>query len=158
MIKNMPRPDLMKKSMETSYKGKRPYHCAPPNWREVEEKEFAQHVSQGFGEHEHRQIHHINEDTEVEKSFLNADLFFNRDGTGVAIVTDYYGIDPLTGVGYYEAERRSRVHKMPIPEMKYIRFYRFGCAHNYKKENVGRCLHKLTCSICGYEETVDSSD
>jgi hypothetical protein len=37
-------------------------------------------------------------------------------------------------------------------------FYRVGCKHHYKSENIGKCLHRLICEHCGYSQIIDSSD
>lgn len=38
-------------------------------------------------------------------------------------------------------------------------YFKFAlCEHEYKHENVGKCLHEYTCTKCGHAYTVDSSD
>lgn len=61
-----------------------------------------------------------------------ARLFYYRDGTGVAMLTN----------------RR---------EGKLL-WFRFGCKHTYTSVGVGKCLHQDTCTKCGYTSLRDSSD
>ncbi len=37
-------------------------------------------------------------------------------------------------------------------------FFLVGCEHNYKRVEIGRCLHRETCEKCGYSHVVDTSD
>ena len=37
-------------------------------------------------------------------------------------------------------------------------FFRVGCKHNYKRVEIGRCLHRETCEKCGYQHDIDTSD
>ncbi|KWF81269.1 hypothetical protein WL94_28255 [Burkholderia cepacia] len=39
-----------------------------------------------------------------------------------------------------------------------VKVFQFGCEHSMKEERVGNCLHRYTCTKCGFTETVDSSD
>ncbi|AOK61957.1 hypothetical protein WM29_22765 [Burkholderia ubonensis] len=39
-----------------------------------------------------------------------------------------------------------------------VKVFRFGCEHAMKSETVGNCLHRYTCTKCGFSEVVDSSD
>lgn len=39
-----------------------------------------------------------------------------------------------------------------------ISIFKFGCEHQFKSKEVGRCLTKYTCEKCGFVETIDSSD
>lgn len=62
----------------------------------------------------------------------DARMFFMHDDIGYALIGDYWG--------------------------KKVGIYKFGCQHKYKEQNVGNCLTKYTCDLCGYTKTVDSSD
>ncbi len=62
----------------------------------------------------------------------DANLFFMHDDNGFAIIGDYHE--------------------------KTVRFFKFGCKHDFAGEEVGRCLTKYTCKTCGFVQTVDSSD
>lgn len=60
-------------------------------------------------------------------------LFFLHDGTGWGMHLDYW--------------------------RQKVLWCAFGCDHNMVfKETLGRCLTRYRCSICGYEESIDSSD
>ncbi len=62
----------------------------------------------------------------------DARLFFMHNDTGFALIGDYWA--------------------------KKVSIFKFGCKHQMKSEEVGRCLTKYTCEKCGFAETVDSSD
>lgn len=62
----------------------------------------------------------------------DARLFFMHNDTGFAMIGDYWD--------------------------KKISIFKFGCQHDFKSEEVGRCLTKYTCKKCSFAQTVDSSD
>lgn len=62
----------------------------------------------------------------------DARLFFMHDQIGYALIGDYHA-----GT---------------------VKVFRFGCEHAMKSETVGNCLHRYTCTKCGFSEVVDSSD
>ncbi|WP_334033937.1 hypothetical protein [Burkholderia cepacia] len=39
-----------------------------------------------------------------------------------------------------------------------VKVFQFGCDHTMRSEAVGNCMHRYTCTTCGFSETVDSSD
>lgn len=39
-----------------------------------------------------------------------------------------------------------------------VRFFVFGCDHEFETKTVGRCLHESTCKKCGCVQVIDSSD
>ncbi|WP_207000650.1 hypothetical protein [Trinickia mobilis] len=39
-----------------------------------------------------------------------------------------------------------------------VKVFQFGCQHQMDSVNVGNCLNRYTCKLCGFAETVDSSD
>lgn len=39
-----------------------------------------------------------------------------------------------------------------------VKVYQFGCEHDMSSENIGNCLNRYTCKVCGFSVTVDSSD
>ncbi|KVU48179.1 hypothetical protein WK69_10740 [Burkholderia ubonensis] len=62
----------------------------------------------------------------------NARLFFMHDRVSFAMIGDHSG-----GT---------------------VKVFQFGCKHDMKSETVGNCLHRYTCTKCGFSEVVDSSD
>jgi hypothetical protein len=81
-------------------------------------------------------------------------LYWYWDGTGVAVETDYWGVEM----------------DKPEEERTYVRYYAFElCQHKYKemshawcKKNgvyhAGMCWHVERCSKCGHIKAYDSSD
>ncbi|MGS1028798.1 hypothetical protein [Burkholderia glumae] len=68
----------------------------------------------------------------IRTTIGDAKLFFMHDQTGFALISDYW---PGT-----------------------VKVFRFGCEHSMKSETIGNCLHRYTCTACGFSEVVDSSD
>lgn len=120
----------------------------PPGWREISQKEFSH--SMGFTYSplaiEYRQmIYQKGEDrkTSKAKGYTTGHLSFFHDGTGTAIISDYWA-----GT---------------------VKFFAFGCEHKYKelsrdecvKRGIlhhGRCYHVNECTKCTYINSYDSSD
>jgi len=102
-----------------------------PNMRELSEKDFAQ--SQFFtychGEPEYRQFPFKHSDG---KTYTATARGYMVNGEGFCVIREYW---------------QGRV-----------RWFKYGCEHNYEEKNVGRCLHKYTCTKCKHSYTTDSSD
>ncbi|KVO65029.1 hypothetical protein WJ95_20280 [Burkholderia ubonensis] len=62
----------------------------------------------------------------------NARLFFMHDRVSFAMIGDHSG-----GT---------------------VKVFQFGCKHVMESKNVSNCLHRYTCTKCGFSEVVDSSD
>lgn len=115
------------------------YNKAPAGWREITEGEFAQSsfFTYGFTGIEHRQILNW---PEPKAPMLSAQMYHMHDGTGFAMVNDYWG--------------------------KKLRYFAFGCVHEWggelteaeKAVQVFNCTTKYKCKKCGYFQQVDSSD
>lgn len=117
------------------------YNDAPPNFREIDEGDFAHgpFFSQCIRRVEHRQIVGV----AGESGLLGVQLFFFSDATGVGMSTDH------------------RIGR--------IRFFAFGCDHRYREvhgnelEKLGfrgslfSHDHALHCDKCGDKKVVDSS-
>lgn len=113
----------------------------PPGWRKLSEAEFAQ---SNFFSHapdlvEYRQMlkdRSPNLREPMPDHAVSAHLQFLWDGTGYAIVNDFWG--------------------------KKVSFYAFGCDHDYEGDPDykpdGACMHGYRCKKCGHKWVVDSSD
>lgn len=115
------------------------YNDAPPGWKKISLKTLVQDTH--FLRHtpdliEHRQI-------TSSKTYIEVQLHYFWDGTGVGISTDYW-----KGT---------------------VQYYRFGCVHDYhelsqeecRTRNIyhaGRCWHVRECSRCKHLDAIDSSD
>lgn len=124
----------------------------PSGWTELSQKEFAQ--SAFFEEvptfTEKRRLSDAS-DAEGEKyGSLVAQLFHYKDNQGVALVTRYDGC--------FDQDKKAEK----------VRFYRFGCHHNYVeipfKEAVKRSIYHAgnhwkveECSLCGHIYSADTS-
>ena len=121
------------------------YNDTPPGWREITEKDFAQ--SQFFQYNpektEFRQIYKAEVKSEAGGPLLNARLYFFHDGTGVAMMNDYWAGK--------------------------LRYFAFGCKHEYRKVDgeearklglhpSGPHDHAYCCDLCDHKMIVDSSD
>lgn len=120
----------------------------PLGWREVSVSEYAQWGQTYSPTHyESRQMmYEVLPDLKTRhktKELVSATLEWHKDGTGWAIVTDYW--------------------------KETIKFYRFGCDHDYKELSVDdadkrgiyharRCYHVVECKKCGHVMSYDSSD
>lgn len=116
------------------------FNDCPPNFEEITAEEFAQ---SGFftwckEKIEFRQINPAKIPQDKIKSpitsYISITLFFMNDPHWhYAMSGDYWE--------------------------KKVRYFRFSeCIHDYSEKGVGRCLHQYTCSKCGKQYTVDSSD
>jgi len=121
------------------------FNEAPEGWEEITEKEFVQsdffiYTWEAF---EFKQLDKLADGTHLEGPILPVKLFWMNDGTGYGISSDYW--------------------------KGKIRFFRFGCRHDYRGMGVeecrergishfGRCYHVSECRKCGYVHAVDSSD
>ncbi|KVN30738.1 hypothetical protein WJ63_08140 [Burkholderia pyrrocinia] len=39
-----------------------------------------------------------------------------------------------------------------------VKVFQFGCDHDMSNETIGNCLHRYTCTKCGFSEVIDTSD
>lgn len=108
---------------------KTPYHEPYPGWREVTESGF---VRGGFFTFRIKAMQTKTITLPNSKGPLTARAFLFGDGTGYALVQDYWGGK--------------------------LRYFTFGCDHDMTITNIGRCLNRHTCKICGYTTDIDSSD
>lgn len=106
-----------------------PYHQAYPGWEEITEERF---VRGGFFTHRLYALQFKQVTIPSSNGQLAARAFILSDGTGYALVQDYW--------------------------KGKLRYYMFGCQHDMTITNVGRCLNRHTCKICGYSVEIDSSD
>lgn len=117
----------------------------PWGWRSITDKELIQDTLWTNGPSDAQQFRQVplkgNDGKEV---YHSVNLFFYADGTGVAMVTDYW-------------------------TAPHVRWYAFGCVHEYKElsadesrarglYHAGSCWHVNECSKCGCVSSVDSSD
>ena len=70
----------------------------------------------------------------------------DRDGVREVMPVHLFYMNTGTHFGMY-SDRDSK-----------MRFFRFGCHHDFRSENIGKCLHRWTCKKCGQVRIVDSSD
>jgi hypothetical protein len=115
------------------------YNKAPTGFREITEGDFAQSAffTYGFMGVEHRQILNW---PQPKAPMLHAHMYHLHDGTGFAMVNDYWG--------------------------KKVRYFVFGCEHEWggelteaeKSVPVYNCTTKYKCKLCGYFQQIDSSD
>jgi hypothetical protein len=109
------------------------YNEAPPNWREIDEKEFSQRTLYDSCSPEFIVFRQI---MDKKKPCISAHLLVYWDNSGVSIVSDYWGKDG-----------------------KFVHFYSFAkCSHDWKSVSIGHCLRRETCTKCGISHEVDSSD
>lgn len=120
------------------------YNDFPPGWREVDSGFFARKMTlREFTHQEHRQMHRQGDPL---FEFVNGQLFFFWDGTGVAVSSSSEG--------------------EPFNYKDVARFWAFGCDHEYEdlawdRETMGprfSCDHASKCKKCGHVLIVDSSD
>ena len=119
----------------------------PPNWREIDEKTFSQSHFFMYTPKivEYRQMLERDENglMKMDKMCVSAHLYIFEDGVGFAMHSDYWAGK--------------------------IRFYQFGCQHDYRPVSSDECrnrgiyhggkfFHVSECSKCGYIMAVDSSD
>jgi len=121
------------------------FNDTPPGWREITEEEFVRSNFFSYDPEkvEHRQLMHAGITDEKGTAPLHgARLYFFWDGTGVALMDDFWAGK--------------------------IRFFAFGCKHKWrevygdevKKLGFGRLYshdHALVCDECGRMKVVDSS-
>ena len=131
-------PETLSASITAKFGG---FNDVPPNWHEVSEAEFAKSMA----------FHYEPIATEFrqfippgDKTYASVTLYFMHDGTGWAMVNDYWGGK--------------------------IRFFLFfACDHTMRElskaecateglYHAGRCFHVSKCTKCGYVSSVDSSD
>lgn len=121
------------------------YNDNPPGWRQITEKEFVQgHFFRSSpAKVEFRQLRDPGVKSERGTALRDARLFFFHDGTGVAMMEDFWA---------------GKIH-----------YFAFGCDHKYREvygeeaanlglRPTGRCDHALHCDKCGHGMVVDSSD
>ena len=134
------------------------FNDAPPGWREITPKELASQTHYGSripDSIEFRQFI-LPEDKDAERSTVqNVHLLRYYDGTGVSIVTSFWGGQRYGDDGWEKEQ--------------HLRFFAFGCAHESKElsydeckkrgiYHAGRCWHVWECKKCGHVEGYDSSD
>lgn len=124
------------KITEAEYGG---YNDAPPNFKEITEKEFAQsHFFTYSPEATNtRQI----TDFEGETQMLPVTLFFFFDGSGVGMSSNY------KKVRYFKFDLCEHDYE----ELSYIKAKELGLMHH------GMCWHVLKCKKCGFVQSYDSS-
>lgn len=130
---------------EIHYLAIRKNNYLPEGWREITEKEFSCssffYYSPLYIEAGNTFCYSPN-GTPLSQSF-SATLFYLPNKTGVAIQTEYW--------------------------KQKVRYYKFGCAHQYKElssqecknkniSHFGNCYHVYQCQICGDIKVEDSSD
>jgi hypothetical protein len=130
---------------------------APPGWREITPKELAQ---SNYGTYmpdsiEFRQFI-LPEDKDADRATVQGvNLLRFYDGTGIAIVTNFWGGQRYGNDGWKKEQ--------------HVRFFAFGCDHEYKElsyaecqeqgiRHEGMCWHVNKCQKCGHVESRDSSD
>jgi len=108
-----------------------PYNHLYEGWREITECEFTR---SGFFNVPivATQYKQVMLPSEQEKGSRSIRAFLFQDGAGVAMSQDYW--------------------------QGKIRYFAFGCQHEFKEETIGRCLHQHTCIKCGFVQIIDSSD
>lgn len=116
-------PALLLDQLET------PYHKVYDGWREITESQF---VKSGFFTFHIQAMQYKSIAIEPQHGQWATRAFLFSDGTGVALVQDYWGGK--------------------------LRYFAFGCDHDWQIENIGRCLHKHTCRLCNCTMEIDSSD
>ena len=133
------------------------YNDAPPGWREITPKELARshYADRDPDSIEFRQFI-LPEDKDADRvTIQNVRLLRYYDGTGISIVTSFWGGQKYGNDGWEKEQ--------------HVRFFAFGCAHERKelsydecKErgiyHAGRCWHVWECQKCGHTEGHDSSD
>lgn len=109
------------------------YNAAPLGLREITEAEFAQSDYWIYSpvKEEFRQIMRYPEGVEPIKGLQGIRMYWMHDGHGWGMYHDYWA--------------------------KKIRYFRFGCEHEWTDKKIGNCLHLYTCSKCGKKKEVDSS-
>lgn len=109
------------------------YNDLPPNIREISEKEFAQSMFFSYSpiHIDHRQVTRGAE--KFVKGLFQIQIYWFHNGSYVALHNDFWGGKIRFFVGEI-------------------------CQHEVEGVNVGNCLNRYTCTKCGYEYTVDSSD
>jgi hypothetical protein len=115
------------------------YNQAPPNFKEITEKEFAQSFLWNWApaKQERRQISReelrgCGIEHPPNQGMLGVLMFWHADKTGVAMSADWWAGK--------------------------LRFFKFAvCLHDFTGEKLGNCYYRHTCKKCGYSHTVDSS-
>jgi hypothetical protein len=121
------------------------HNDVPPGWREIPEEEFVRSYFFRYSPEkvEHRQLVNANIKCEKGRPLVDARLYFFHDGTGVAMMQDFWAGK--------------------------LRYFAFGCAHKYQEVHgetarnlgfrfTGNCQHAHICEKCGHRYMVDSSD
>lgn len=120
------------------------FNTAPPNWKEITEKELAQTTLLGSYTPEHIIYKQI---LAENNHLLTVKLFVFHDGTGVGLNVDYWG------KGYYDEPTL----KEPLQHVRWFKFAK--CEHVMEHtQRLGNCYNRYVCKKCGYTEDVDSSD
>jgi len=115
------------------------YNYFPENFREISEKEFI-----NFGIILKKVVN-----TEIREMFKSIDGSINLGFNNSIRCKLFYFID---GTGF--------VIYPDMINMK-VRYYLFGCNHDYKIDNyyyLGKCENIYKCTKCGYVINIDSSD
>jgi hypothetical protein len=114
------------------------YNQAPPNLKEITEREFAQsflfHYEPKKYESRFVAVDQLKLCGIAVKQMMPLRMMWHHDGTGVALSNDYW-------------------------EGK-VRFFKFAtCEHKFDGggRKLGNCFYEHTCSKCGYKKQVDSS-
>ena len=119
------------------------YNDFPPNWREISEAVFAKsaHFTYTPWLTEYRQMLRYLDGRPNAKEMVGAHLHYQGDGTGYAVVNDFWAGK--------------------------VRFYAFGCAHEWgdpseelKKRGIRLSAMETAsyCKKCGHLEIHDTSD
>lgn len=109
------------------------YNAAPLGLKEVSAETFAQADFWTYTakKEEHRYITRYPEGVTPIKGLSDIRMYWMHDGHGWGMAQDYWG--------------------------KKVRYFSFGCEHEWNEEKIGNCLHLLTCKLCGTKREVDSS-
>lgn len=121
------------------------FNKTPDNWREISEEEFVKGNFFLYAPQrtEFRQLTKAGVKAESGGSLINAQLYFFHDETGVAMMDDHWAGK--------------------------IRFFAFGCAHEWKEiphvearnhglRPVDSFDHAYRCEKCGATKMVNTSD
>jgi hypothetical protein len=140
------------------FEGTGGYNDAPPGWREVTEEGFAKSLFDTYDPAmiENRQFVLPEDEGHDGATYQSVKLFWYYDGTGVAIVTNFWG-----GQRYRKDDGWEKG--------QHVRFFLFGCEHEYRElgadecrergiRHEGMCWHVSLCEKCGHVESRDSSD
>jgi predicted RNA-binding Zn-ribbon protein involved in translation (DUF1610 family) len=84
-------------------------------------------------------------------------IYFRPDGAYHTRTGFAYLYNDGTGVIVSRGYERDII--APVQNRLMVKFYRFGCEHEYRETNKSRGFeHNYRCAKCGYDYWVDSSD